>query len=128
MTQNERFCKLAKNVTLACRDRKNRAGIHAAVSALDAAVEQAVRKDYPQLCGWRVNVCMYRTKRRSLADAARLWSRNVVHVAASRISEAYGLGAGSDWLGIPFVAGQSVDSVAAGQVVKSLEAQCLPGC
>ena len=128
MTQNEKFLALSHDVIVACRNRANHDGIRSAVTVLAKAVEAAVKQAYPDLCGWQVTVRQYmedKSKRRSYCDAARVWAQRVVPVAASRISEAYGLGTGSDWLGIAFdsvatLAGQTADSVAAAQVLQSL--------
>jgi hypothetical protein len=67
--------------------------------ALDDRLCQAVRKDFPQLCGWLLP--SPRREPKSAARAAAAWERWIVEAppfAAGRISEAYGMGAGSGFL------------------------------
>jgi len=84
-----------------------------AATDLEAAIGRAVRADYPSLCGWALRVPHHRIVRygpreddwrwgayptaAEHAAAYRRYCERAVQVAASRISECYGLGVGSEW-------------------------------
>ena len=92
------------------RDHARRDELLGEARQLEAAVDRAMR-DYPGLCGWKLPLRdRYRwvggetggwRAYRSAGQHARVLRRyldRAVHVAASRISEAYGLGTGAEWL------------------------------
>lgn len=94
------------------RDHETRDRLLAEARELQAAIDRAMQADYPALCGWKLPLRdRYRwvggrdtgdwRAYRSAGEHARALRRyldRVVHVAASRISEAYGLGAGAEWV------------------------------
>lgn len=76
---------------------------------LEQRLTETVREDFPDLCGWAMRrEAIVRTgpgaqdwrwdgSVRGRAKRARQYIEQAVGVAASRISQAYGLGAGSEW-------------------------------
>jgi hypothetical protein len=122
------------------REHRTRDELRTASAVLEHRIAAAVRCDYPDLCGWRRHrPASYRVVRtgpraddwrwgayRSAAAesaALRRWIAEAPGRAAGRISEAYGLGAGSEWAARHgFVAGPPSDSRAEAQVLASLRA------
>jgi len=98
------------------RDHAKRDRLLDQARQLEATIDVAMR-DYPGLCGWRLPLHdRYRWDRaahgwrayRSAGQHARALRRyldRAVHVAASRISEAYGLGQGAEWIARHSLAG-----------------------
>jgi len=76
---------------------------------LQSRIRAAVDVDYPGLCGWAMRLDPIRRtgtgeddwawdgSARAKAKRARKFLTEAVAVAARRISQAYGLGAGSEW-------------------------------
>lgn len=105
------------NLVAVIRDEKGALG---PCRALIAILDREMTATYPRLCGWLIPMPTSRKRRAA-------WAKRAVAFAASRISEAYGIGRGSEWLGQQFdasaaLAGKTVDSLAAGQVLASLRA------
>ena len=69
------------------REERDRDAVSAAL-VLQRQIQAAVRADYPGLMGYLMPLSCRR---------ARQFLRKAVGVAASRISEAYGLGTGTAW-------------------------------
>lgn len=99
-------------------DRPNlRAAVEAMATRIDAAMSA-----YPDLLGWRMHPPAWnywrdggwRADRRGLLRAQATYLARAVTVAASRISEAYGLGAGSAWAERHFGAGGDERAAIAG--------------
>jgi hypothetical protein len=80
----------------------------AAAKSLDEKITAAMT-DYPQLCGWRLrreaikrtgpgeDHWIWTDDVRLKAKRAEYFLSNAVQFAAARISEAYGLGVGTEW-------------------------------
>jgi hypothetical protein len=91
------------------RDHARRDRLLGQARQLEAAIDRAMQ-DYPGLWSWKLPLRdRYRWDRaadgwrayRSAGQHARALRRyldRAVHVAASRISEAYGLGQGAEWM------------------------------
>lgn len=81
----------------------------AAAKQLADRIKQAVQQDYPDLRGYMIRLdAIVRTgpgpddwrwdaSKRGRGKRARVFLREAVAAAASRISEAHGLGSGSEW-------------------------------
>jgi len=113
------------------RERNMRA--IAAAKALESQIRVAVLADYPRLCGWlarrdairrtgpRHDDWSWDMSVRGRARQARWFLRNAVTVAAARISEVYGLGAGAEWATRHgFEPSADTDARAAAQTLASL--------
>ncbi len=107
----------------------------ATAAALAGRIAAAVEADYPDLWGWRMRLAPIRRtgpgpddwrwdrSQRARVRRAEAFLREAVGVAASRISEAYGLGAGAAWAirhGLPLRA--DPDSASAAAVLASVAA------
>jgi len=80
-----------------------------AAQELESRIRMAVLADYPRLCGWlarreairrtgpRRDDWAWDMSIRGRARQSRRFLRTAISVAASRISEVYGLGAGAEW-------------------------------
>ena len=97
--------------------------LRAAARDLHARVYATASEDYPDLCGWLLPL-PDRARAREECAALQRYMARVVAVAASRISEAYGMGEGARWAarhGLT-VADADADAVARAQATASMAA------
>jgi hypothetical protein len=113
--------------------------LRTASAVLEDRIAAAVRCDYPDLCGWhrhrpaihrvvrtgpRADDWRWGAYRSAAAESAALrrWIAEAPGRAAGRISEAYGLGAGSEWAARHGFVSDRAESRAEAQVLASLRA------
>ena len=95
------------------REERDRDAVSAAL-VLQERIRAAVRADYPELMGYLMPMPLK-------CRRARQVLREAVGVAASRISEAYGLGEGTKWAHRHFGAAGD-ERIAEAQVLASISA------